>query len=129
MRSDALSVALAVCLLPAPAPSPAAEDTTTTPEARAEIVEIDVVVRDSKGDLVRDLSQSDFLILEDGKPQVVSHFARAIHKKAQALPEDAVSVMDPLPPGADLPSADSVEASYTPQVTEGRSVLLMVDDL
>src|SRR5437870_12612449 len=40
-----------------------------------ELVQIDVVVHDSKGHLVRELKREDFEVLEDGKPQQISHFA------------------------------------------------------
>jgi hypothetical protein len=44
------------------------------PGARAEVVQLDAVVTDAKGTVVRDLTQADFQILEDGKPQAVSQF-------------------------------------------------------
>lgn len=48
----------------------------TTPAIRAttEIVLVNVVARDKKGNLVRDLKQQDFTVLEDGQKQQVSSF-------------------------------------------------------
>jgi len=40
-----------------------------------ELVQIDLVVTDKQGKLVSDLKREDFQILEDGKPQTVSHFS------------------------------------------------------
>lgn len=39
------------------------------------VVNVDVVVTDSKGNRVRGLKQSDFEILENGKTQAITHFA------------------------------------------------------
>jgi hypothetical protein len=84
MRPDASPIALALTLPLAllAAPGSPADEPHSMPETSAEIVEIDVVVRDSNGVLVRDLQESDFEVLEDGKKQTISHFSRAVHKKA-----------------------------------------------
>jgi VWFA-related protein len=39
------------------------------------LVQVDVVVRDDKGNFVGDLTKGDFQVLEDGKPQTVETFA------------------------------------------------------
>src|SRR4029079_9716293 len=39
------------------------------------IVSVDVVVRDSKGNVVRGLTAKDFTVLEDGKPQRIDNFS------------------------------------------------------
>src|SRR6202045_1904516 len=41
----------------------------------SELVLVNVVVRDKKGNLVRDLKKDDFTLLEDGKRQAISTFA------------------------------------------------------
>src|SRR5258708_25695321 len=48
----------------------------TTPAIRAttELVLVNVVARDKKGNLVRDLKREDFTVLEDGQKQQVSSF-------------------------------------------------------
>lgn len=45
-------------------------------EARTELIQIDVIVTGKNGERVLDLRREDFVLLEDGKPQVVTHFAR-----------------------------------------------------
>jgi len=66
---------LAVLLCPALAvaqTAPTAPDTTIRITSR--IVYVDVVVHDSSGRLVRGLTQNDFKVLEDGKPQEINFF-------------------------------------------------------
>src|SRR5258706_11125777 len=48
----------------------------STPAIRAttELVLVNVVARDKKGNLVRDLKREDFTVLEDGQKQQVSSF-------------------------------------------------------
>jgi VWFA-related protein len=43
--------------------------------SRVTLVPVDVRVVDSRGQPITDLRQEDFTILEDGRPQVISHFA------------------------------------------------------
>src|SRR5690349_9198754 len=59
---------------------PNAQPNQTNQDAAAvridtELVQIDVVVADKQGKLVSDLKREDFQILEDGKPQIISHFS------------------------------------------------------
>ena len=51
-----------------------AQQTGYTFKAEAELVLVNVSVRDRNGNLVRDLKPEDFTILEDNKPQKVSSF-------------------------------------------------------
>lgn len=63
---------------PAPAPPPAAESPQQPPVTfRTEInyVEVDARILDGKGAFVADLTQADFQVLEDGKPQKVTAFS------------------------------------------------------
>ena len=55
---------------------------------------LDVVVRDKKGNLVRDLKASDFEVYEDGKPQTLDSF-QVISKDGHRHP----SRQRPPPPG------------------------------
>src|SRR3989475_10201976 len=51
-------------------------DSSTVIRATTRLVQVDVVVTDSSGHPVKDhLSEKDFVILEDGKPQKVSYFS------------------------------------------------------
>src|SRR5205085_10009759 len=58
--------------------SPAAQQQPTQPQYRmhvtSELVLVNVVVRDRKGNLVRDLKKEDFSVAEDGKRQDISTF-------------------------------------------------------
>lgn len=62
-----------------PAQSPPAQDAvigeTPTFKAQVEYVEVDVLVTDSQGKLVRDLTKDDFQVFEDGKRQTISNFS------------------------------------------------------
>ena len=62
------------------------------------IVNIDVVVTDQAGNRVSGLAKSDFVILEDGKPRVISNFA----EYASPLPTETAprGMSDPPPPQA-----------------------------
>ena len=63
-------------LLAQQAPSQPAPPTQATPAIRAtaELVLVNVVARDKKGNLVRDLKQQDFAVLEDAQKQQISSF-------------------------------------------------------
>jgi VWFA-related protein len=68
------SVALAQ-QAPAPAPSTETGQPPLTFRVEANFVEVDAFVSDATGKPVTDLRASDFQVLEDGKPQMVSAFA------------------------------------------------------
>ena len=53
------------------------------------IVYVDVVVHDSSGRLVRGLTQSDFKIFEDGRPQQIDYFVAHNYEVADAHPTPA----------------------------------------
>jgi len=72
-------LAAAILLLPMAAPVIAQQaEQTKVNEARiqvtTELVLVNVVARDKKGNLVRDLKKSDFTLFEDGKKQEISTF-------------------------------------------------------
>jgi VWFA-related protein len=50
------------------------KDTETTFKVRVNLVQVKVIVRDSKGALVHDLKREDFQLFDQGKPQVISTF-------------------------------------------------------
>jgi VWFA-related protein len=64
-------------------------------EAAADLVVVDVTVRDRQGNPVAGLKKEDFTILEDGKPQTISVF------EYQRL------TLDPLPPTPALPAPNT----------------------
>lgn len=59
---------------PAP-PAPAPQAPPVTFRAEIDYVEVDAVVTDAKGNPVTGLTQDDFEVLEDGKPQKISTFS------------------------------------------------------
>src|SRR5438445_12271507 len=57
-----------------PAQPPPPQQQGPTFRVRVDYVEVDVVVTDKQGNLVRDLKKEDFQVLEDGKPQTINTF-------------------------------------------------------
>ena len=84
------------------------------PEVKTELVRLDAVVTDAQGQPVRDLSGTDFVLLEDGKPQSLTHF---------------VFVGRATAPGSTIPAA--TPPALAPGIAQGpgRTVVLVVDDL
>ena len=71
----ALLIAIAVYPVSGAAqPQPAAEETTFFESIDVEIVNVDVVVTDKKGEPITGLTVDDFEVLEDGQPVVISNF-------------------------------------------------------
>jgi hypothetical protein len=58
------------------APAPAQGDAPQQPTFRAGVnfVRVDVIVHDGKGQPITDLTQADFEVLEDGRPQAIEQF-------------------------------------------------------
>src|SRR5262245_33479478 len=83
-----------------------------------ELVQIDVVVADKQGKLVRDLKRVDFELFEDGKKQEITHFA--IGTAAQPAKWLAVEKKKP----AEKSSADSTPV----EIQAGRYIVIAVDD-
>jgi VWFA-related protein len=84
------------------------------PGAKTEIVTLDVVVTDGRGNPVRDLVREDFELLEDGKPQRLTHFVPAEH---------AARASGGVAPSQGRPAPDADAA------TLGRGIVILVDDL
>jgi VWFA-related protein len=82
------SIALAQAIPDKPAPTP-------TIQITSRIVYVDVVVRDSYGRIVRGLSEKDFRLLEDGKPQKIDFFRDHTHDALSAAAA-GVHSKDPL---------------------------------
>jgi VWFA-related protein len=72
LAASAVSIGLAQ-QAPTPAPEPGQPPLTFRVEAN--FVEVDAVVSDASGKPVTDLRASDFQVLEDGQPQMVSAFS------------------------------------------------------
>src|SRR5438045_4069291 len=94
------------------------------PAARAELVELDAVVTDDRGQVVRDLTESDFQVLEDGKPQKIAQFflaTRARPRPSPTPPPGQAGVVVEAPTVAPTPAPDAA--------LPGRHVVILVDDL
>jgi VWFA-related protein len=114
-----LPCALLALLLAAPTVAPQGAE---VPGVKVELVQVDVVVRDAGGRLVRDLDQKDFELLEDGQRQAITHFAvtRAPARRTAAAPPDPAAT-----PAVAPAAPPAAEASAAP----GRHVVIIVDDL
>ncbi len=72
--------------------APDSGNAVSTIKTKVQLVLLDVVVTNSKGDAVTDLGKQDFEILEDGKPQTISTF-----EEHHGAPPAQIKV-PPLPP-------------------------------
>jgi VWFA-related protein len=106
----------------APAPStqpqqPAPAQQPPTFKVRVDFVEVDAVVTDKEGRLVRDLKKEDFQVLEDGKSQAITNFTLV------DIPVDK----DNRPLFAASPIEPDVKTNEKP--FDGRVYVMVVDDL
>lgn len=85
--------------------------------AQTSLVQLEVVVRDPRGQSVGGLKQDDFEILDEGKPRGVSAFSVVTRASIQAAMAPAAAGNNPGAPAA------------TPQAPPVRSTLLFFDDL
>jgi VWFA-related protein len=95
-----LTLSMSVSLLaqkPAPAPSPSPAPPPQQPAAgdddvvriTANLVQIDAVVTDKKGQQVTDLSDEDFEVLEDGRPQKITNLSYISTRPPTTVPAPA----------------------------------------
>src|SRR5882724_11909079 len=106
-RWSAIFVALVTALAQTQTP-PATDPPDTVIRINVNLVQVDAVVTDSKGHPVTDLKASDFIVLQDGKPQNISNFSfidvkegrvlNAAAKAAKPEPKPAKGVPPPPPP-------------------------------
>jgi len=93
----------------------------TVLRVETELVQIDVVVADKKGNLVRDLRREDFELFEDGKRQPITHFAAGTSVKP------ATWIRAERRPTA--PTANDAEVAFTStEIRAGRYIVIAVDD-
>jgi VWFA-related protein len=105
--------ALAAGQNPAPAPQPQ----PPTFRVQVDYVEVDVVVTDRPGNLVRDLKKEDFQVFEDGKPQTINTFTFVdIPIERADRPLFAASPIEP-----------DVKTNERP--FDGRVYVMVIDDL
>jgi VWFA-related protein len=119
-----LTLAIALAQIPSPQafqPQPA----DTVIHITVNLVQVDAVVMDSKDKPVTDLRKEDFVILQDGKPQVITNFS-FINTK-EGVVRTAPAKPAPVAKGAKLPPPPPAIATRPKQVR--RTVALVVDDL
>ncbi len=125
MRNASLGVVLLCCAaaVAAQAQAPSSPQSGQQPTFRAatEVVQLDVSVLDKDRKPIRDLTKTDFTVLEDGKPQAIVAFS-------------AVDVPDAPPSLNAVPAGMRWTRDVTPDVTnnalpsEGRLFVLFLDD-
>ncbi|MFN0085156.1 MAG: VWA domain-containing protein [Blastocatellia bacterium] len=111
------ALCIAICLAPPARGQDRLRDSQSVLRLETELVQLDVVVTDKQGRLVRDLKREEFALFEDGKPVALSHFAIGTASRPAALP------------GRPPRTPAGAPASAAPAVSAGRYLVLAVDDL
>src|SRR5438477_1768558 len=104
---------------PSPSPAPVDQRATATFSAGTNAVTLDVVVRDRKGRMMRDLTAPEFEVYEDGVKQQVHSF-EVFGRRAEEAPADSSSVgatvTAPAPLAAAAPGIRPAVAENRPQL-------------
>jgi len=100
---------------PAQPPPPTQQQPTF--KLRVDYVEVDAVVTDRQGRIIRDLKKEDFQVLEDGKSQAITTFTMV------DIPVDK----DPRPLFASAPIEPDVKTNEKP--FDGRVYVMVIDDI
>ncbi|MCW5970309.1 MAG: VWA domain-containing protein [Blastocatellales bacterium] len=104
---------------PAQTPAPAPQEPVV--RIATELVQIDFVVTNREGKLVGGLGREDFELLEDGRPQQISHFAVGTASRPAAW----ITTPARRTPSANNPGSNSAPV---PVEVRGRHIVLLVDD-
>jgi VWFA-related protein len=100
----------------APTPAPAPQPPGPTFKVRVDYVEVDIVVTDKQGKLVRGLKKEDFQVLEDGKAQEITNFTTVdIPIERQDRPLFAASPIEP-------------DVKTNEKAFDGRVYVMVIDD-
>jgi VWFA-related protein len=111
----AANPALAVQAAAPAAPPTAAGQAPPTFAVGTSAVAIDLVVRDKKGRLVRNLTAADFELIEDGVKQQIESFT-VVARGAEAEPEGDAARTEPAKPAAAAPAVPTQETPDSPAV-------------
>jgi VWFA-related protein len=114
VRSSVLLAALGIAL----AQMPPATQPDTVIRINVNLVQMDAVVTDSKGNLVSDLKPGDFTIFQDGKSQTITNFSYISTRQGAPAPAPVAKKGAPPVPPAKIKPSDI-----------RRTVALVVDDL
>jgi VWFA-related protein len=113
----------------APAQPPAQNPRTPIFRSGTELVLVNVVVRDKNGNVVRGLTQDDFSVAEDDKPQTITSFDFEELDKGSATPSEPEPPAV-LPKKLALPTQTSQAAPTPPKVDmHGRRLIVLFFDL
>ena len=95
-----------------------------TMHAEARVVQIDVVVTDSHGKPVTDLTKQDFAITDEGKPRAIDIFSleRVGADRLQTAPSAP-------PPSQSLPPHVFSNRNPQPPIVQGHSTVLVLDQI
>jgi VWFA-related protein len=85
--------------------------------ARADLVEVDVVVVDKDGEPVRGLKAADFVLRDRGKAQTIASFDEASHDRPDG------------PAPAALPTGVKRDVANNQDAQSGRLIVMVLDDL
>jgi VWFA-related protein len=96
------------------------KDTNTTFKLRVNLVQVKVVVRDAKGNLMQDLHREDFQLFDQGKPQTITTFGVETPESRRKRAEAAAKTQA----GEEGAAADEGKA-----VLPQRFVALVFDDI
>ena len=124
-----MAALLAMCSLLAPGALFAQQaDTGYTFKAKAELVLVNVSVRDAGGNLVRDLKPEDFTVLEDNKPQKIATFDVENTENVPRVPVEQVNLMTgPARKNRGIAAATSELAAQESAIKDRRLIVLFFD--
>jgi VWFA-related protein len=132
MRIKAIVALLAVAALgqqqPAKQPTPPQAQPGSTPTftTTANLVIVDVTVKDKTGGVIENLKQGDFSVFEDGKPQKISVFELQKLSLEPAPPPEAPTLEDQKALPEDPKTTISVPASNAPSKVQYHDKRLLV---
>jgi VWFA-related protein len=100
-----------------------------------ELISIDVVVRDRNGNVVRGLTQADFELREDGRPQQLETFTfQEISEQPVAAAAGATALLDGVaakmaaPAKSGAPAASEAPSPITAEALAGRRLIVLLFD-
>ncbi|MBZ5647386.1 MAG: VWA domain-containing protein [Acidobacteriia bacterium] len=120
-----VSIVLCAVLISSSAPAQGPQEAPYTIKARAELVLVNVTVRDKKGTLVRDLTPGDFTVLEDAKQQKIASFDIEDTDIAPAPEVPQAAVLKETRPKPAAPAKP--EPARPPELRNRRLIVLFFD--
>jgi VWFA-related protein len=135
-RAGTIGLFAAAALLLPIAPTLSAQRAGQRPVFRSgtELVLVNVVVRDARGEVVRGLTQDEFTVLEDGKPQTIERFDFEDLSGAPTAAEPDVAVLrpeaaQPGPASPQTPAPAALPPTAARAELRGRRLIVLFFDL